>query len=142
MQLLNKLRNKKVKVIEIPKCGVYLRKQWEDNFANQLSINEKREIYLYDCDGACGYLWHIFSYEKRQCLKGKEAEEAFNDEVKKACYIFYQHSDYALILEDASAFDTNDLTEESDVYVVDKEFKWTYVQTHETGLLGPFFSKN
>lgn len=46
-----------------------------------------------------------------------------------------------MILEDAAAFDSNDLLEESDVYVVDKEFNWTYVKTHETGWCGPYFSR-
>jgi hypothetical protein len=64
MQLVEELKNKKVKVMEIPKWGPYLRKQWEINFANHLSYKEKKSINLYDDDGACGYLWHLFSYEK------------------------------------------------------------------------------
>ncbi|WP_139904906.1 DUF4275 family protein [Clostridium thermarum] len=142
MQLLKKLKDKKVKVMEIPQWGTYLRKQWEDKFANHLSDSEKREIYMYDCNGACGYLWHIFSYEKKECLVGKDAEQAFMDEEKKACYIFYQHSDYAFILKDASVLEPSDLLGEGDVYVVDREFSWTYVNTHENGWLGPYFGKN
>ncbi|WP_338789470.1 DUF4275 family protein [Metabacillus sp. FJAT-53654] len=60
MDLVSSLRNKKVKVTEIPKWGRYLRKKLENNFANNLSDKEKKSIYLYDD----GYLWHIFSYEK------------------------------------------------------------------------------
>lgn len=88
MQILNILKSKKVRVIEIPKWGAFLRKQWEDIFANHLSVKEKRDIYLYDDDGACGYLWHLFSYEKSECLKGEEAEQAFNDEQKKLVIFF------------------------------------------------------
>lgn len=30
---------------------------------------------------------------------------------------------------------------EKDMYVVDKEFNWTYVITHECGLCGPYFAR-
>lgn len=141
MRIIDILKSKKVKIIEIPKWGVSLRKQWEDSFANHMNPKEKSAIYLHDNNGACGYLWHLFSYEKRDCLKGEEAEQAFNDEKKNSCYIFYQHTDDALILEEAAAFNANDLLGEIDVYVVDKEFNWTYVKTHEVGWCGPYFCR-
>lgn len=37
-----------MKVKEIPKWGAYLRKQWEESFANHLSDKEKKSIYFYD----------------------------------------------------------------------------------------------
>lgn len=141
MDLAESLRSKKVIVKEIPKWGAYLRKQWEDSFADHLSDNDKRSIYFYDEDGFCGYLWHVFSYERRKCLKEEEADIAFNKEVKKYCYIFYQHSDNALILEHASSLTARDFAEQEDIYVVDKEFNWTYAVTHETGWCGPYFSR-
>ncbi len=141
MEIVDLLKNKKVRVREIPEWGVYLRKQWENNFANHIGPEEKKSIHLYDSGGACGYLWHIFSYEKRDCLQGEHAERVFTNEPKNACYVFYQHSDYALILENASAFTADDLTNETDIYIVDKEFTWTFVKTHETGWLGPYFSR-
>lgn len=141
MRLTDILKSKKIIVTEIPKWGTYLRKQWEDNFANHMSLKEKEAIHLYDDDGACGYLWHLFSYKKRDCLQGEEAEKAFNNEHKNDCYIFYQHENTALMLEEADALNVNDLLDESDVYVVDKDFNWTYVKTHETGWCGPYFSR-
>ncbi len=30
---------------------------------------------------------------------------------------------------------------DDDVYVVDKDFKWTYLKTYET-MCGPYFAKN
>lgn len=137
MELVNILQNKKIKVIEIPQWGAFLRKQWEDNFANHISPNEKKNIFLND---SCGYLWHLFSYEKRTCLQGEEANKAFNSMPKNYCYVFYQRTNDALILEGAFSFSVDDLMEESDIYVVDKEFNWTYIKTHETGYLGPYFS--
>lgn len=140
MELVDILKNKKVKVTEIPKWGAYLRQQWESKFANHISHEEKKSIYLYDDRIACGYLWHVFSWGKRDYLKEEKAEKEFNNELKNTCYVFYQHSDYALILENASRFTADDLSNEEDVYVVDKELNWTYVKTHEIEC-GPYFSR-
>jgi len=73
MEVIDKLKSKNIKVTEVDKWGPYFRKRWEDSFAGHMSYDEKKAIYLYDDDGACGFLWHIFSYEKRKCLKGEEA---------------------------------------------------------------------
>lgn len=137
MELVNILRNRNIKVIEIPQWGAFLRKQWEDNFANHISSNEKKDIFLND---TCGFLWHLFSYEKRTCLQGEEANKAFINMPKNSCYVFNQTTDDALILEAPFSISVDDLMEESDIYIVDKEFNWTYVKTHETGYLGPYFS--
>ena len=141
VDLFSLLTNKKVRVIEIPKWGTYLRKKWEDEFVSHLSDEEKKSIYLYDDDGCCGYLWHVFSYEKKKCLKKGQADVAFNEELKQSCYVFYQHTDDAFILEHASSLTADDFVNEEDVYVVDKKFDWTYVRTHETGWCGPYFCR-
>jgi hypothetical protein len=139
--LYDRLKTKKIKITEMPKWGHYLRKQWENNFANHISDKDKKSIYLFNTGGYCGYLWHLFSNEKKDCLVGEKAETTFNNEQKNDCYVFYQHSDYVLFLENASMLNTDDLINESDIYIVDKGFNWTYVQTHETGLCGPYFSR-
>lgn len=141
IDLAESLRSKKVKVKEIPKWGAYLRKRWEESFAAHLSDKEKKSIHLYDEDGFCGCLWHVFSYERRNCLKEEQADKAFNKEVKDYCYIFNQYSDNAFILEHASSLTAGDFADEEDIYIVDKEFNWTYVITHETGWCGPYFSR-
>ena len=135
MDLVSSLRSKKVKVTEIDKWGKHLRKRWEDNFANHLSDNEKKSIYL----GVL--LWHVFSYGKRDCLQEQQADIALNRESKKSCYVFYQHSNEAFILENASALTAGDFVNEYDVYVVEKEFNWTFVRTYETGWFGPYFRR-
>ncbi len=145
MDLVSRLENQKVQVREIPGWGSYLRWQWEKSFVDQLSYEEKEATYLYYNGFACGYLWHVFSYEKRDCLKGKQADEAFNRIAKNACYVFHQNSDYALLIEGASLVTVNDFVQkddfdEADFYVVDKDFTWTYVNTHEKSY-GPYFSE-
>lgn len=143
MDIVDKLKRKNIKVMDIPKWGTYLRKEWENNFANHLNEKEKKAIYLFDDDGFSGYLWHLFSYKKKDYLEGEKAEEAFNNERKNKCYVFFQHSDFAFLLENASTFHTDDLIDEigTDMYIVDKQFRWTFVLTHETGWLGPYFSR-
>ena len=46
MQIVEVLKNKNVKVIEIPKWGTYLRKMWEEKFADHMSI-EERKLFFY-----------------------------------------------------------------------------------------------
>ncbi len=102
--IYDRLKAKKIKITEVPKWGTYLRKQWENNFANHLSDKDKKSIYLFDTSGYCGYLWHLFSYKKKDCLEGEKAKATFNNQTKNNCYVFYQDSDYGLLLENASMF--------------------------------------
>lgn len=129
---------KKMRVLEIPKWGGYLRVKWETHYASHLSEKDKEDIYLND-DG--GYLWHLFSYKQKECLEQEAAERAFTLEPKGPCFLFYQHSDYALRLENAVNLTIHDLHDQSDVYVVAADFSWTYVVTHEKDWLGPYFSR-
>lgn len=125
----------------LPGAGAELRRRWEDAFASHLGPEEKAEIHLYDADGARGFLWHLFSYERRDCLQGSAANCAFASQPKDACYLFYQHADDALLLEQATNLSVTDLGHEADIYAVDSQFTWTYVITHETGQLGPYFCR-
>ncbi len=119
--------------------GPQLRQQWELVFVSHLNNQEKEEIFLHDEDGICGYLWHAFSYKKVDCLEAAAAEKAFNDVSKDHCYVFYQHLDNVFLLEKPSSLKAEDFYSEEDIYIVDKEFKWTYVKTHEDGWCGPYF---
>ncbi|MBP2242941.1 hypothetical protein J2Z40_003523 [Cytobacillus eiseniae] len=141
MDLETRFKKKKIKYTHIPNCGTDLRKQWEAHFSNHLSDKEKESIFLYDKDGYCGYLWHLFSFNKRSSLEMEQADCAFNNEAKQFCYVFYQHTNDGWILENASSLHAEDFLNEEDVYVVDKAFTWTYVRTHETGWCGPYFSR-
>ncbi|WP_341518813.1 DUF4275 family protein [Bacillus paramobilis] len=139
MEFLDVLQKKNMKVREFQSWGVYFRKRWEGHFANHLSDEEKEDIFLYGDKYACGYLWHIFSYEKKKCIEGEEA--------KKDCYIFYQHCDDVLLIKDASLLHMDDILCErddmykGDIYIVDKAFTWTFVKTHEHRWCGPYFAR-
>ena len=69
MKITDIFKMKKIKFTEVPKWGSYFRGQWENSFAYHMSHQEKKDIYLYDDDGSCGFLWHIFSYNVEQHIK-------------------------------------------------------------------------
>ncbi|RKD26051.1 hypothetical protein BEP19_02525 [Ammoniphilus oxalaticus] len=144
MDVSEKWRNKDIRVTKIPEQGALLRNKWESYFAAHLSNQEKNEIHLLDQESCRGHLWHVFSYEKKDCLEGQKAEDAFNLEPKNTCYLFFQDADEVLLLENASMLSAADFVHvtKKDMYIVDNQFRWTFVITHETGWLGPYFSRS
>lgn len=141
MDILEKLSSRNIKFRVLPGKGDELRKKWEDSFVGHLSEEEKRKTHIWDVDGWGGYLWHVFSYKKREHLEKAEAEQAFNDLEKKVYYIFWEKSDDAILVEDGNVLKFCDLEDEYDIYVVGRDFEWTYVKTHEIVLCGPYFSE-
>lgn len=132
------MRYNDLKVIEIPKWGYYLREQWRNSFASHLSTEEQYSI------GMDGFLWHLFSWEKVECLKEEAAKAAFEKHLKQKCFIFYQFIDEAYLLENAKTLTIEELPYDQyswdygDIYVVDSDFKWAFMLTHESEC-GPYF---
>ncbi|ATA61530.1 hypothetical protein GS458_3103 [Geobacillus stearothermophilus] len=144
MELFHQLARRNIKIRKQSGFGAQWRQQWEEVFAGHLTVEEKQHIHLHNRNGVNGYLWHVFSYGMRGCFTGEEAEMAFDQEEKTCCYLFFQHGDDAFTVEDASGLKAADLAAENDkidLYVVDSEFNWTFVMTHESGWLGPYFSR-
>ncbi len=73
-----------------------MRQEWDKAFAPSLTKANKKKIYMNE------YLWHVFSYEKVSCLKEEKAQRQFDNQKKKGCYIFFQHSDDVFFIERAS----------------------------------------
>ena len=139
---------------------VNLKQRWEEAFAKDLSKAQKRKIAFPQC------MWNAFSWNKIECLKNQQAVEAFNQQKKEGCYLFYANMDDALFIKKANRikaediihtespaiekiftsintnqFHSNSIEElRADLYVVDEHFTWTYVLTHEEGC-GPYFYK-
>ncbi|MGO4694232.1 DUF4275 family protein [Paenibacillus sp. 2TAB26] len=134
LKLIPKLEAKHMRVAQAELEGRDMKREWEDIFAEGLDAQEKTNIYMEQ------YLWHVFSYAKKSCLSDEQAVEAFRNEPKKACYVFYQQHDLVLLIEDAARLMPEDVEGEQDIYIVDEHFKWTYVVTHESEL-GPYFVK-
>ena len=128
--------------------------EWEEVFPNNIKKIKERWLDAF-AEGAPeaelgkhvlaehNYLWHLFSYKMVPCLEGDEARQARPNE---DCYLFYcEHPPFHtprvrhITAEEAAA-----LTEDHhpDWYLVDKDFTWTYVVTHENNAgLGPYFCK-
>ncbi len=99
------------------------------------------------------FLWHIFTWGEVRCLEGEAAKKAFDSE--NYTYAVKFHNGYTdqngkTLIDDVSSIlktSAKEIDEEwenncSDIYIVDKDFKWTYVKTHEdSGGIGPFFCK-
>ena len=137
MDQIELLKTKGIRVIKLKNKRNELRSQWEEVFTKQLSNSQKRKIYFHQ------HLWHVFSYNKLPCLEGQKARETFDKKKKDVCYIFYQDNEYVLLLENAKGLMAKDIINEingyiNDVYVVDKDFLWTYIHTHEY-FCGPYF---
>ncbi|MCP3764805.1 DUF4275 family protein [Domibacillus sp. A3M-37] len=137
IQQINLLKSKGILVTKLISKKEDLRKQWEEAFAKHLSKSQKGKIYFHQ------HLWHVFSYNKLSCLEEQKARDAFNKVKKKGCYIFYRDNQSVLLLENAKILKAEDILKDvddclEDVYVVDKDFTWTYVFTHEE-YCGPYF---
>ena len=138
--LYDRLTARHMRVTEMPEWSSYLLKKWEDAFVSHLSDEEKELIFLHSDRYSCGFLWHVFSWEKTDRLVGEKAKELFQKQRKRECFVFYQLREDVLLVENASRLRVEDLLDEEDVYIVDKDFTWTYVQTHDSEELGPYFT--
>ncbi|MGF6949039.1 hypothetical protein QF028_001544 [Neobacillus sp. B4I6] len=134
------MKNKELKIVEIPKWGHYLRQKWRESFASHLSKEEQKTI---DMDS---FLWHLCSWEKVICLEKEKAIKAFEHQIKNKCTIFYQFTDEAYLVQNTKTITVKDLPYEEDymdysyIYIMDWDNKWTFIITHETDLgLGPYF---
>ena len=89
-------------------------------------------------------LWHLFTWGEVPCLKGEDARKAFDELQYEEAIRFYDgyagHIERADLIGKITA-KAVDKDRASDVYIVAKDFSWTYVRTHEEGICGPYFCK-
>ena len=85
-------------------------------------------------------LWHLFTWGNVPCIKGDEARIAFDALQYTEAIRFYDgysnHIEGISVIDKVSAKKV-DKDKKSDVYIVAKDFSWTYVRTHECDL-GPY----
>ena len=88
-------------------------------------------------------LWHLFTWGSVPCLSGDEARAAFDALEYTEAIRFYDgyagHIEKVSTVEKLSAKRV-DKDKGFDVYIVAKDFSWTYVRTHECWL-GPYFCR-
>ncbi|WP_058303080.1 DUF4275 family protein [Gorillibacterium timonense] len=128
------LREKGVVVSELFEEAQDLIDTWDRAFAENISEETKESIH-YD-----EFKWHMFSYEKQDCLKEEEARAAFNAMPKDELYGMVQRSPSVFRYENAGKVLASDFDSEQDIYLFDMNLTWTYVHTHESDL-GPYFFK-
>ena len=93
------------------------------------------------------YLWHIFSYElipKENVLTGDMARKAYENINKENAIMIQIWDDEVderttVLLDEYKNW--KEIEDIPELFVVDKDWKWTYVSTHENGWCGPYFYK-
>jgi len=88
------------------------------------------------------FLWHVFSWKllkKEQYLSGDNARAAFDraDKSGGEYIIWFEQDETAPLPEEG--FTAAALEELTEVYVVGRNFEWTYIKTHEGDFCGPYF---
>ena len=115
-----------------------VRERWLDTFAADVYENDLGKYVL----AGGSYLWHIFSCNLVPSLAGDDARKALAELPDVECYRFYKEyppQDQPRI-KAISMSEVSSLPDELDWYLVDKDFTWTYVHTHEEDC-GPYFAK-
>lgn len=91
------------------------------------------------------HLWHLFTWGEVPCLQGDTARKVFDELQYEEAIRFYDgyasHIEKVSLIGKVSA-KAVDKDRGSDVYIVAKDFSWTYVRTHEDGWCGPYFARN
>lgn len=117
------------------------RKQWLLHFAKGISEKKIKKYVL----STGNLIWHVFSWEllpQGTYLEGDEARKEYDNissyEKDNAIFIdpFSEEDSFSLEWQKASA---NKLEDYAEIYVVSKDFSWTYIKTHEEDSCGPYF---
>ena len=124
-----------------------IRQKFIDKLFGELDEETKKEIHFDQ------FMWHAFSYGKMSCLEREEAVKALKEKGASDVYIFFQRNNKVLTAKsltyDLFLYLFNEYTSiDPDCYIVDKDFKWIFVFTHEVYTdwryrnayyIGPFF---
>ena len=114
--------------------------KWLSVFASGISKEDmEKHIVSYG-----NFIWHVFSWElldKSAYLVGDAARAEFDsiDKSDAICLRWFE-DDWAQELTD-DLCTAKTLDGQHEIYVVSKDFTWTYIKTHERDLCGPYFMK-
>jgi|GEM_PF-687426 len=111
--------------------------KWSRLFAATISKADKKRVHYEQ------FKWHLFSFNLLEALQQDAARQAFNACPKSTVYLFFQCSDDAYLVENASLLEAADFEidsplSKSDIFIFDDKAKWTYSHTHEESC-GPYF---
>lgn len=87
------------------------------------------------------YIWHVFSFKlipKMQYIEGDDAIKQYLSMDKNGAIYLRLRRDETTQKLQKEMYDIAGIGAET--YIVDKDFKWTFILTHEDGF-GPYFMK-
>lgn len=134
-RFIAELKEHGIRCIELKKFDASkpekLRQKWVEIFLNGV---DTKNIYIEQ------FLWHAFSYNRMKGLEKGAAQQALANEKKEVLYLFFndEGDTRGYRLENSGAFTHEMLRYYQDIYVVDEDFTWTYIFTHEEHC-GPYF---
>ncbi|GEM_PF-1529068 len=117
---------------------------WFSTFAPQLTPDERYEIQEHE------FLWHVFScyMVPGKILEGQDAMAAYDKADKEGAISIWlpiktlekelKVNPTTAALPDSLKKSEN-ATMKQELYIVAKDWSWTFVSTHENGWLGPYF---
>ena len=114
--------------------------QWLRYFAKNIE-KDKLDMFVYD-----QYIWHIFSFDllnKGLFLSGDAARMVYDAEDKSDCIfcdMFGSNGMTDKLLDEYASAESID-SAVTELYVVAKDYSWTYIKTHECDLCGPYFMR-
>ena len=134
------LRNKGVEIIEFTAGEEdFYRQEWFNRVVPEHKQQKARESHCFDSEDSCGFLWHVFSYDILDCVKGSEAKHAFDSVAKQEAVLLANLGDIASCrLKNLANIKAEYFDILEDVIVTDADFAWTYAKTHEPAC-GPYF---
>ncbi|WP_455581334.1 DUF4275 family protein [Dysosmobacter sp.] len=113
-----------------------MKNRWLDVFAGSVSEEALGRHVLAEGN----FLWHVFSYGLVPCLSGDAARQALDKLPAGTAYLFYEGlwQDLPCVQPVELPLAPDFFAGRHDVYLVDQDFTWTYVYTHEE-TCGPYF---
>ena len=115
-------------------------KEWLSHFASNISKKDLQNKVV----KTGNYIWHIFSWElieEKEYSTGTKARQEFDNIDKLGAWYIIPFEKRAVVQRLTAEYSTSKrLDEEIEIYVVARDFSWTYIKTHE-GMCGPYFYK-
>lgn len=117
---------------------------WLKKFAPNLTSKQKGVAGI---NAKGGFLWHAFSYEFLDCYKADKARQMFDSVDKSNAFKYFFDPSKSIEIdndgvEKLGKNETSKSLENLDfieLYVIEKDFKWCYIITHEGDWCGPYF---
>ena len=118
--------------------------KWKRAFARGVS----EEVMLEKIDAPGCFLWHAFTWGNAPCSEGAAANAAFDKADKEGAFIAEMSSFHGGGKKIEYSFrkcppglKSSELSDAAEIFVVGKNFRWTYVVTHESSCgLGPYYA--